>query len=89
MTCCNRVKIFTDLQKSDFVNVLSEKMSGTVNGVFHDPCDSFGSMSLESKRAPSLYDCQVKLFREWFSGWSDDQKNYLVHLWHISNFNAV
>merc|ERR1719510_1508784 len=25
-----------------------------------------------------IFDCQEKLFREWFSGWSDDQKNYLV-----------
>ena len=22
--------------------------------------------------------CQVKLFRDWFGGWSDDQKNYLT-----------
>ena len=63
---------WSDLQKSDFVHVLfknmngeaaQEKVNGDVNGV---------------KKPPSLFECQVKLFNDWFSGWSDDQKNYLV-----------
>lgn len=71
---------WSDLQKSDFVNVLAERMSSTANGSYHDPSDSMNSMSLGAgdKKPPSLFDCQVKLFREWFLGWSDDQKNYLV-----------
>lgn len=73
---------WSDLQKSDFVNVLAERMSSTANGSYHDPSDSMNSMSLGAgdKKPPSLFDCQVKLFREWFLGWSDDQKNYLVSL---------
>ena len=35
-------------------------------------------MDCDSSRPPSLFSCQVKLFHDWFSGWSDDQKNYLV-----------
>lgn len=38
----------------------------------------FSSLDVKSSRPPSLYLCQVKLFTDWFSGWSDDQKNYLV-----------
>lgn len=41
--------------------------------------DQFKSMDVAgSSRPPSLFSCQVKLFHDWFSGWSDDQKQYLV-----------
>jgi len=75
---------WSELQKSDFVKVLSDKMNGgsmppMVNG---DACNEFDSLNINgadhNKKPPSLFTCQVKLFREWFSGWSDDQKNYLV-----------
>lgn len=71
---------WSDLQKSDFVPVLAERMSSSANGGYHDASDSMGSLSLGSgsRKPPSLFDCQVKLFRDWFLGWSDDQKNYLV-----------
>ncbi len=83
----NVSRLFIDLQKSDFVGVLAEKMSSTVNGVHHDSLDSLSSLNLQgSKRPPSLFECQVKLFREWFSGWSDDQKNYLVSSEATLNF---
>ena len=67
---------WSELQKSDFVPVLASKMSGdqmanVVNG--------FQSLTTKNPdRPPSLFSCQVKLFHDWFSGWSDDQKNYLV-----------
>ncbi len=72
---------WSELQRSDFVPVLGGKMSGMksssseINGSLSD---SFKSMDCASDRPPSLFSCQVKLFRDWFSGWSDDQKNYLV-----------
>ena len=71
---------WSDLQKSDFVTVLAERMSSTSNGSYHDPAESMDSLSLGpgGKKAPSLFDCQVKLFGDWFLGWSDDQKQYLV-----------
>lgn len=77
---------WSELQKSDFVKVLSEKMCGgtesmstMVNGGVSNGFDSLNmNGGDEVKRPPSLFACQIKLFREWFSGWSDDQKNYLV-----------
>lgn len=73
---------WSELQKKDFVKVLADKMTGgsaTVNGDFADEFDSINMNGGEhNKKPPSLFSCQVKLFREWFSGWSDDQKNYLV-----------
>ena len=77
---------WSELQRSDFVPVLADKMSADgkvvasagrhVNGHLSD---AIRSMDLaDSGRPPSLFACQVKLFRDWFAGWSDDQKNYLV-----------
>jgi len=71
---------WSDLQKSDFVTVLADKMSDGQVGVADD-LDSMkinGDSEGNSKKPPSLYECQIKLFKEWFSSWSDDQKNYLV-----------
>lgn len=69
---------WSELQKSDFVPVLGGKMSGDgVNGV----SEALGAVDINKSnggRPPSLFSCQIKLFHEWFGGWSDDQKNYLV-----------
>jgi len=70
---------WSDLQKSDFVGVLANKMSDG------DIVDSVEALKIngdiingDTKKPPSLYECQIKLFKDWFSSWSDDQKNYLV-----------
>jgi hypothetical protein len=71
---------WTELQKQDFVPILAEKMAapGQVNGSLGGE-DSFQSLTASnSSRRPSLFMCQVKLFNDYFYGWSDDQKNYLV-----------
>ncbi|TRY72697.1 hypothetical protein TCAL_09605 [Tigriopus californicus] len=70
---------WSDLQKTDFVSVLAGKMKGdkalAVNGL----PDLMAKTKLSNgTRPPSLFSCQVKLFDDWFSGWSDDQKNYLA-----------
>lgn len=74
---------WSELQKKDFVKVLAEKMSGGSTAINGNMSDEFDSLNINgggenAKKPPSLFSCQVKLFREWFSGWSDDQKNYLV-----------
>jgi len=74
---------WSELQKSDFVKVLAEKMTGGSAMINGNMSDEFDSLNINGggdniKKPPSLFSCQVKLFREWFSGWSDDQKNYLV-----------
>lgn len=72
---------WTELQKADFVPILAGKMSAVNNGKANDVnglAESFDGLSWDNKRPPSLFSCQVKLFRDWFGSWSDDQKNYLV-----------
>ena len=66
---------WSELQKTDFVEVLADKMSDP-----GAPEADLNSLSIngDKKKSPSLFDCQLKLFKDWFSGWSDDQKNYLV-----------
>ena len=71
---------WSELQKTDFVPVLASRMKAgkagpAVNG---DLADGIKAMDTNSDRPPSLFSCQVKLFRDWFGGWSDDQKNYLT-----------
>lgn len=76
---------WSELQKSDFVPVLAGKMANATNG---GGGGGAGGLSTELAgldltaaapgKPPSLFACQVKLFRDWFAGWSDDQKNYLV-----------
>lgn len=72
---------WSEIQREDFVKVLAGKMStngaavpAAVNGL----ANAFKSMDCNSDRPPSLFSCQVKLFHDWFAGWSDDQKNYLT-----------
>ena len=60
---------WSELQKSDFVKVLAQKMAGGsattfING---DVSDEFDSLNVNggdhAKKPPSLFTCQVKLFR--------------------------
>lgn len=66
--------VWSDLQKEDFVPILAEKINSKyaqLNGITED-------MKKMSNRPPSLFDCQIGLFKDWVVSWSDDQKNYLV-----------
>ncbi len=68
---------WSDLQRKDFVTVLAAKMSkhSELNG-------GIDSLNLNdndnTKKPPSIYECQVKLFRDWFVHWSEDQREYLL-----------
>ena len=64
---------WSELQKADFVTILHSNMNNSTS------CGVNATVNGDSgKKPPSLFECQVKLFNEWFSGWSDDQKNYIV-----------
>ena len=54
---------WSDLQKSDFVTVLADKMSDT--GGQDGVSEELDSMKIngEGKKPPSLYECQIKLFK--------------------------
>ncbi|EFA06361.1 hypothetical protein TcasGA2_TC009237 [Tribolium castaneum] len=62
---------WSDLQRSDFVPILAEKYANKayVNGIVN----SIANVNCQEKPM-SLFECRVKLFREWFSQWSADQK---------------
>jgi len=69
---------WSDLQKEDFVPILAEKLSSkwaAVNGVNA----TLSHLDLnKSERPPSLFECQLKLFKDWVVAWSDDQKSYFI-----------
>lgn len=69
--------VWSDLQKEDFVPILGNLMNSKhMNGITEDmKAMNCGS---SSRLGPSLFDCQIGLFKNWFLSWSDDKKNYLV-----------
>lgn len=69
--------VWSDLQKEDFVPILGNLMNSKhINGITEDmKAMNCGS---SSRLGPSLFDCQIGLFKNWFLSWSDDKKNYLV-----------
>lgn len=72
------------VQKTDFVKILSHEIYFNSNSTdtqvkyVHEKLEFLSINKCFQTKALSIFGCQVKLFREWFSGWSDDQKNYLV-----------
>ncbi|EZA60484.1 hypothetical protein DMN91_010515 [Ooceraea biroi] len=68
---------WSEMQRSDFLGVLLESCgpSGLVNGLVTG-MEKLGCE--ESDRPPSLFQCRVKLFREWSSNWSQREKDSLL-----------
>ncbi|XP_033216817.1 uncharacterized protein C14orf119 [Belonocnema kinseyi] len=69
---------WSEMQRGDFLAILLERCSppGLVNGLLS------GIEGLCSKddldRPPSLFQCRIKLFREWSQNWSQQQKDSLI-----------
>lgn len=70
------------LQKTDFVKILSHEIYSNSTDMkvksVQKMLEHININECYRTKPLSIFGCQVKLFREWFSGWSDDQKNYLV-----------
>lgn len=68
---------WSEMQRNDFLGILLENCgpSGLVNGLVAgmEKLDCEGS-----DRPPSLFQCRVKLFREWSSNWSQCEKDSLL-----------
>lgn len=63
---------YSELQKDDFYAILLETYShADVNGV----SNSMNSLELNNGRPPSIFQCRMKLFREWYATWSDEEKS--------------
>ena len=69
---------WSEMQRSDFLDILLEQCgpSGLVNGLV-SKMESLGHTN-ESDRPPSLFQCRIKLFREWSHNWSQQEKDYLL-----------
>ncbi|XP_043461877.1 uncharacterized protein C14orf119 [Leptopilina heterotoma] len=69
---------WSEMQRTDFLGIFLERCSpaGLVNGLLS------GLEGLCSKddidRPPSLFQCRIKLFREWSQNWSQQEKDSLT-----------
>lgn len=61
---------YSELQRDDFLRVLARKYVRNNAGL----SGLLDELSLGQQRAPSLFQCRMTLFEEWFQGWSDENK---------------
>ncbi|XP_064484678.1 uncharacterized protein C14orf119-like [Ornithodoros turicata] len=71
---------YSELQRDDFLKVLVEKYApNSPDDYLADTLNHIGV----SDRAPSIFQCRMKLFDEWFQNWSDEEKaGFLDRLRH-------
>ncbi|XP_015185923.1 PREDICTED: uncharacterized protein C14orf119 isoform X1 [Polistes dominula] len=69
---------WSEMQRGDFLEILLEQCGppGLVNGLV--PGIENMSCKEGSDRPPSLFQCRVKLFREWSQNWSQREKDSVV-----------
>jgi len=44
-------------------------------------------MNVHEQQPPSIFECQLRLFGQWFNTWSDDERNYLIN--KLETFDPV
>ncbi|KAJ8964683.1 hypothetical protein NQ314_004715 [Rhamnusium bicolor] len=74
---------WSELQRSDFLPIMAEKYANKiyVNGIIN----SISNVDCRDKPM-SLFECRIKLFKEWFIGWSAEQKeNFLTQITEIDS----
>ncbi|GFW52693.1 uncharacterized protein TNCV_2392731 [Trichonephila clavipes] len=63
---------YSEMQKEDFYAILLDAYSHKdINGV----SNSLNSLELNNDRPPSIFQCRMKLFREWHANWNEEEKN--------------
>ncbi|KAG8225134.1 hypothetical protein J437_LFUL006158 [Ladona fulva] len=67
---------WSEMQRGDFLPILAQKLSpsGCVNGVVA----GMEGLSCQADRPPSLFQCRVKLFGDWVTGWSQADKDHFL-----------
>lgn len=65
---------YSDVQKDDFLMILIDKFSPNEEGTLPD---SLKILNV-SDHPPSIFQCRMKLFNEWFTNWSDEEKTDLL-----------
>lgn len=77
---------WSEMQRGDFLPILAQKLApgsyvnGLLSGVESLSCN-------ENGRPPSLFQCRVKLFRDWFETWSPAEREQL--LGHIKSMDPA
>lgn len=73
----NWFKQWSDMQKGDFLKDLVEKaVPDRMDALF----DTMKALNVQDK-PPSIFECQMKLFNQWFHGWKDDDvNNFMMQL---------
>ncbi|XP_019869014.1 uncharacterized protein C14orf119 [Aethina tumida] len=63
---------WSELQRSDFLPIMAEKYANKayVNGIVN----SISNVNCRDKPM-SLFECRIKLFKEWFTQWNMEQKD--------------
>ncbi|CAH1109727.1 unnamed protein product [Psylliodes chrysocephalus] len=66
---------WSEFQRSDFLPILAEKYANKayVNGIVN----SISNIDCRDKPM-SLFECRVKLFKEWFIQWTAEQKHNFI-----------
>ncbi|KAI0226196.1 hypothetical protein LSAT2_023160, partial [Lamellibrachia satsuma] len=66
---------WSDLQKTDFLQDLVAK---AVPLKVSTLLDAMTSLNVSRKKPPSIFECQMKLFDQWFEEWTDKERNTLM-----------
>lgn len=74
---------WSEMQRGDFLPILAQKLApgSYVNGVL----SGLDALSCNQGRPPSLFQCRVKLFRDWFESWGQAERDQL--LGHIKSMD--
>jgi len=67
---------WSEIQKSDFVSVLAAKVN-QAGSDHHIIVPEMNGLSV-NKKPLSLFQCQLKLFKEWVVTWNEDKIEYLL-----------
>uniref|UniRef100_A0A1B6DWX9 Uncharacterized protein n=1 Tax=Clastoptera arizonana TaxID=38151 RepID=A0A1B6DWX9_9HEMI len=67
---------WSEMQRNDFLPILAQKFGtkGYVNGLL----PGLEALNSFEDRPPSLFQCRIKLFREWSDNWSQVEKEQLL-----------
>lgn len=72
---CEWFSSWSEMQREDFVPILAQAYfpKDHINGLL----GGINDLSVGARR-PSLFDCQVKLFHDWFANWTDAERTRLL-----------
>ncbi|KAK6183225.1 hypothetical protein SNE40_010746 [Patella caerulea] len=76
---------WSPMQKDDFLKDMVDKaVPNNVDALF----DAMDTMTVADK-PPSIFQCQIKLFSQWFQGWNNAERNQLIQQLQILDPNFV